>query len=73
MWDDWDWSGAEREFKRAFELNPESDRGGFCIASWKRWEGLMKPSPMLGLIGMNQGIRVQEGRAWQTSLQRRTL
>ena len=27
MWHDWDWSGAERALKRAFELNPQGDRG----------------------------------------------
>ena len=28
MWYDWDWSGAERELKRAIELNPEGDVRG---------------------------------------------
>jgi eukaryotic-like serine/threonine-protein kinase len=28
MWYDWDWSGAEREFKRAVELEPELVRRG---------------------------------------------
>jgi serine/threonine-protein kinase len=26
MWHDWDWSGAEKELKRAIELNPQGDR-----------------------------------------------
>jgi len=28
MWYDWDWSGAERELKRAIELNPEGEVRG---------------------------------------------
>ena len=28
MWYDWDWPGAERELKRAIELNPEGDHRG---------------------------------------------
>lgn len=24
LWYDWDWAGAEREFKRAIELNPNN-------------------------------------------------
>jgi tetratricopeptide (TPR) repeat protein len=28
MWYDWDWSGAERELKRAIELNPEGEVSG---------------------------------------------
>jgi serine/threonine protein kinase/tetratricopeptide (TPR) repeat protein len=42
-WDyDWDWSGAEREFQRAIELNPNSAKahGAFAVylASIGRWE-----------------------------------
>ena len=39
---DWDWAGAEREFKRAIELNPNSEPAhssyGFYLVSMQRWE-----------------------------------
>ena len=36
MWYDWDWSGAERELKRAIELNPRKVRLAVLItACWK--------------------------------------
>ena len=33
MWYDWDWSGAEREFKRAIELNPDLTEAHLLFSS----------------------------------------
>jgi hypothetical protein len=43
---DWDWVGAEREFKRALRLNPNYATGisGMPITCW-RWGGLRKHWP----------------------------
>jgi Tfp pilus assembly protein PilF len=40
---DWDWLSAEREFKRAIELNPNSalshERYAECLSHWREWYG----------------------------------
>jgi len=48
---DWDWEGAEREYKRAIELNPNS-------ADARLWY-----SQLLGLIGRNEEALAQITRA----------
>jgi TolB-like protein/Flp pilus assembly protein TadD len=48
---DWDWEGAEREYKRAIELNPNS-------ADARLWY-----SQLLGLIGRNEEALAQIMRA----------
>ena len=43
---DWDWSGAEKEFQRAIELNPSYADAHqlYGLDFDDRWDGLKKPS-----------------------------
>jgi len=72
MWYDWDWAGAEREFKRAIELNPDLTEAHLLYGSLLRATGRFDeaiaevkranhadPSQLNTLLG---GILYQAGR-----------
>src|SRR5205823_1792825 len=59
---DWDWSGAENEFKRAIQLNPNSATAhqwyGDFLTKLGRFEAIPISRPPLARIIANPGTRV---------------
>jgi DNA-binding winged helix-turn-helix (wHTH) protein/TolB-like protein len=77
---EWDWSGAEREFKRASELNPNYERNGsdyeHCLLAMKRFDEALAESkrvleldPTSAHYNRNVGMILYFGRRYDHSIE----
>lgn len=67
FWYDWDWSGAENEFKRAIELSPNDPRShqfyaSYLIVMGRNREALSEIKRAQGLTPLSLPINVQVAR-----------